>query len=116
PNAHAGYLNWEQFQGNQQRLAENATQYRCPGQRTPPREGPALLQGIILCGKCGSRMGVRYHQRRGQLYPDYECKLAANRYGHKPCQCIPGWGIDRAISGLLLDTVKPLNLEVALTV
>jgi len=116
PNAHAGYISWEQYQENQKRLEENATQYRCQRQRTPPREGPALIQGIVICGKCGSRMRVEYHQRRGQLYPDYMCSLAASRYGHKRCQHIPGRDIDRAISELLLETVKPLSLEVAMAV
>ena len=116
PNAHAGYISWEQYQENQKRLEENATQYRCQRQRTPPREGPALIQGIVICGKCGSRMRVQYHQRRGQLYPDYMCSLAASRYGHKVCQQIPGRDIDRAISELLLETVKPLSLEVAMAV
>ena len=116
PNAHAGYISWEQYQENQKRLEENATQYRCQRQRTPPREGPALIQGIVICGKCGSRMRVQYHQRRGQLYPDYMCSLAASRYGHKQCQQIPGRDIDRAISELLLETVKPLSLEVAMAV
>ena len=46
PNAHAGYISWEEYQENQKRLEDNATQYRCQRQRTPPREGPALLQGI----------------------------------------------------------------------
>src|SRR5258708_9022398 len=116
PNAHAGYITWEQFQENQKRLEQNTNQYRCQRQRTPPREGPALIQGIVLCGKCGSRMRVQYHQRRGQLYPDYICNLVASRYGQKHCQQISGRGIDRAISELLLQTVKPFNLEVALAV
>lgn len=109
PNAHAGYIDWEEFQENQKRLEQNTNQYRCQRQRTPPREGPALIQGIVLCAKCGSRMRVQYHQRRGQLYPDYICNLVASRYGQKQCQLIPGRGIDRAISELLLETVKPFN-------
>jgi DNA invertase Pin-like site-specific DNA recombinase len=116
PNAHAGYISWEEYRENQKRLQENATQYRCQRQRTPPREGPALIQGIVICGKCGGRMRVQYHERRGQLYPDYMCNLAASRYGQKQCQRIAGRGIDKAISQLLLETVKPLNLEVALAV
>ena len=65
PNAHAGYISWEEYQENQKKLQENATQYRCQRQRTPPREGPALLQGLAICGKCGRRMHVGYHKRRG---------------------------------------------------
>jgi DNA invertase Pin-like site-specific DNA recombinase len=65
PNAHAGYITWDDYQQNQKKLQENATQGRCPRQGTPPREGPALLQGLALCGKCGRRMQVQYHERRG---------------------------------------------------
>jgi DNA invertase Pin-like site-specific DNA recombinase len=88
PNAHASYIDWEQFQENQKRLEQNTNQYRCQRLRTPPREGFALIQGIVLCGKCGSRMRVQYHQRRGQLYPDYICNLVASRHGQKHCQQI----------------------------
>ena len=116
PNAHAGYISWEEYQENQKKLQENATQYRCQRQRTPPREGPALLQGLAICGKCGRRMQVQYHERRGHLYPDYVCGANATRYGKKQCQHIPGHNIDRAMSQLLLETVNPLNLEVALAV
>src|ERR1019366_825891 len=61
PNAHAGYISWEECQQNQKVLQDNATQYRCQRQRTPPREGPSLIQGLIICGKCGRRMQVQYH-------------------------------------------------------
>jgi DNA invertase Pin-like site-specific DNA recombinase len=116
PNAHAGYIRWEEYQENQKKLRENATQYRCQRQRTPPREGPALLQGLAICGRCGRRMQVQYHKRRGHLYPDYVCGATASRYGEKQCHRTPGRDIDRAISKLLLETVNPLNLEVALAV
>jgi DNA invertase Pin-like site-specific DNA recombinase len=116
PNAHAGYISWEEYQENQKRLRDNATQYHCQRQRTPPREGPALLQGLAICGKCGHRMFVSYHKRRGHLYPDYTCNSGAQRYGEKRCQRIPGRDLDRAIGELLVATVNPLNLEVALAV
>lgn len=116
PGAHAGYISWEEHQENQKKLQENSTQYRSQRQRTPPREGPALLQGLALCGRCGRRMQVQYHERRGHLYPDYICGAAASRYGQKQCQRISGRDLDRAISQLLLETVNPLNLEVALAI
>jgi len=116
PNAHAGYISWEQYQENQNKLHENATQYRCQHQRTPPREGPALLQGLAICGRCGRRMNVAYHQRRGYLYPDYICGQGACRYGEKQCLRIPGHDLDRALGNLLLATVSPLNLQVALDI
>ena len=116
PNAHAGYINWEEFQKNQKKLQDNATQYRCQRQRTPPREGPALIQGMVICGKCGRPMQVQYHERRGHLYPDYVCGAAAARQGLSQCQRVPGRNIDKAVSDLLLETVTPLSLDVALAV
>ena len=42
--------------------------------KSPPREGPALLQGLVVCGICGSRMTVRYHARQEHLVPEYVCQ------------------------------------------
>ena len=61
-------------------------------------------------------MSVRYHQRRDMLVPDYQCVDENIQRHAPPCQTIPGHSIDEAISQLLLDTVTPLALEVALTV
>lgn len=116
PNAHAGYISWEEYQENQKKLQQNSTQYRSQRQCTPPREGPALLQGLAICGRCGRRMQVQYHERRGHLYPDYVCGATASRYGQKQCQRISGRNLDRTVGELLLETVNPLNLEVALAI
>lgn len=74
PGAHTGYLSWEDYQQNQKRLHESAKAIGGDRRRSPAREGPALLQGLILCGRCGQRMTVRYHVRRGRRCPDYVCQ------------------------------------------
>src|SRR5207247_234041 len=58
-NAHPGYISWEQFLCNQQRLDDNRT--KAEDRRGAVRAGNALLQGIVLCGRCGRRMSVRYY-------------------------------------------------------
>jgi len=116
PNAHAGYISWEEFQANQKKLQDNATAYRCERERVPAREGPALIQGLVICGKCGRRMHVEYHQQGGQLCPDYVCGASANRPGIQQCQHVVGRTVDQAISDLLLETVTPLSVEVALAI
>ena len=63
-NAHPGYISWEQYEENLQRLRENAHANGQDRRKSPPREGPALLQGLVVCGVCGSRMTVRYHARQ----------------------------------------------------
>jgi hypothetical protein len=61
-------------------------------------------------------MTVRYHQRRGALVTDYQCPGESIQGGGPRCQTIPGRSVDAAIGELLLETVTPLALEVALTV
>ncbi len=116
PNAHAGYITWEEFEENQRRLRENAQAIGGDRRRSPPREGPALLQGIVLCGRCGDRMTVRYHQRQGTLWPTYVCQRRGIARAQPICQSAPGRGLDDAIGRVLIDTVTPLTLEMALTV
>ncbi len=116
PDTHPGYLSWEQFEQNLRTLAENARAHGQDRTAGPAREGPALLQGLVICGRCGNRMSVQYHHRRGVLVPDYRCiRETIQRHGPQ-CQTIPGRRVDDTISRLLLETVTPLALEVALTV
>jgi DNA invertase Pin-like site-specific DNA recombinase len=106
-DAHVGYITWEQYERNQAQLAMNSQAY-APKRFAPPREGPALLQGLVLCGRCGERMTVRYHQRGGRrIVPDYVCQRAGIAHARPPCQRIPGAALDRAVSDLLLRMVTP---------
>jgi len=116
PGAHPGYMSWEQFEDNQKRLHENAQAYSTERKKSPAREGPALLQGIVLCGRCGGRMTVRYHRIRDHLVPDYVCQRQGIERAEPICQSVPGAGLERAIGDLLIETVTPLTLEVALAV
>ncbi len=66
PGAHPGYLTWDEYDENLRRLRANAQTYGAERRAGPPREGPALLQGLVLCGRCGERMTVRYHSPLSQ--------------------------------------------------
>ena len=116
PNAHPGYITWEEFEDNQRRLRENAQAHGGDRRQSPPREGPALLQGLVVCGRCGDRMTVRYHRRHGGLWPTYVCQRQGIAHGEPICQSVPGRGLDVAIGRVLVETVTPLTLEMALTV
>ena len=117
PNAHPGYISLEQFEENERRLQEGSQAHGIDRRKSPPREGPALIQGIILCGICGKRMTVRYYSRGGRLFPEYQCiRAMVNECLPKPCQSIPGAAIDECISELLVETVSPLAVQVALSV
>lgn len=116
PGIHGGYITWEEFETNQKRLAENASGFGKARKAGPAREGPALLQGRVICGVCGERMGVRYSIAYRQVAPNYVCQEASVRRGEKICQSVPGSAVDRAISDLLLELMQPMTLEVALAV
>ncbi len=116
PGAHEGYISWDEYELNQRRLGENALTRGEDRFHTPPREGPALLQGIAVCGRCGERMGVRYHQRSGRLVPDYVCRRRTIQRGVSPCQLVPGGAVDAAIGEVLVAMVTPKSLELALAV
>lgn len=116
PGAHAGYLSWDEYEQNQKRLHESAQAIGSDRRRGPPREGPALLQGLVLCGRCGDRMTVRYHSRNGHLCPEYVCQREAIEHAQPICQRIPGVGIDQAVGELLVEAVNPVALEVTLAV
>ena len=114
--AHAGYLDWDEYERNQRRLQDNCQAYGADRRKSPPREGPALLQGLLICGCCGKRMTVRYHSRRGQLQPDYLCQREGIEHAEPICQHIPGASIDETVGNILLEALTPVTLEVALFV
>jgi len=116
PNAHVGYITWEEFERNQEILHRNAGGFANGRRGSVPREGAALLQGRVICGHCGARMRVRYQQVQGALSPYYQCTEASVRQAGKLCQSIRGSHIDEAIGALLLQTVAPTALNVALAV
>lgn len=116
PNAHVGYITWEEFERNQVMLHRNAGGFANSGRGSVPREGAALLQGRVICGHCGARMRVRYQRVNNTLAPYYQCTEASVRQAGKLCQSIRGSHIDEAIGALLLQTVAPAALNVALAV
>ncbi|HYM00889.1 MAG TPA: recombinase family protein, partial [Blastocatellia bacterium] len=116
PEAHVGYISWDEYRDNQRRLLESAQARGKERRKSPPREGPALLQGLVVCGVCGMRMTVRYHFRRGALEPEYLCQRDGIEQARSICQRIPGSAVDKVVGEMLVNAVTPLALEVALAV
>lgn len=113
---HEGFLSWAEYEENQRRIAENARATGNEHRRYPPREGPALLQGLLLCGICGASMTVRYHTRIGVVIPLYVCVGRGNKEREKNCQSIAGGGIDDAVAPLVFDALSPVALEISLAI
>lgn len=114
-DAHPGYVSWEQFQRNQQRLDDNRTfRPEDAERRGAVREGAALLQGIVLCGRCGRRMAVRYVTVAGSRRPIYTCDEVHAHLAGPTCQSVRGDGVDAAVAASFLEAIEPAELAVSL--
>jgi len=110
-DAHPGYISWAQFRANLQQLDDNRT-FRAEEHRGAVREGAALLQGIVLCGRCGRRMSVRYHHDAHT--PWYECNQLHKQQAGPYCQTLRGDAIDAAVAENFLAAIEPAQLEISL--
>ncbi len=115
PNAHPGYITWEQFQQNLKTLETNGRGYEV-ARASPPREGTALLQGRAVCGCCGRYLRVRYAARRERLEAWYVCDRAYGSRGEPNCQSIAGGPVDEAVGELISANMMPAAVELALEV
>jgi len=115
-DAHEGYISWAEFERNEKRIATTAKAFGQDRRHGPPREGPALLQGLVVCGVCGERMSPHYRKRKGELLPTYSCSSSyVNRAGEL-CQQLHGEAIDTAVGALLVERMTPLAIELSLAV
>lgn len=112
PSAHPGYIGWEEFMANQQRLEDNRNDYEA-GHRGAARKGAALLQGIAICGRCGRRMTLRYSGPRAD-YPIYCCRADRDQTAEGLCQEVRALAIDDLVSRALLEALAPDNIEIAI--
>jgi DNA invertase Pin-like site-specific DNA recombinase len=104
---HPAYVSWETFLANEQRLTTNYTR---SGAR-PPREGTALLQGIVLCGSCGRPMVVGYPSGKAT----YDCCHSRSNHTKTPgCRGVMAATIDAAVAQRVLVVVTPQEITLAL--
>jgi len=106
---HPAYVSWERYLLNRAALRDNATQFK--PSRGAPRRGGGLLQGIVVCGRCGCRMRMHY----GDTSAAYACVTRHQRYGEPLCQSLTMAHVDHAISEAFLAVIQPAQIEAALT-
>lgn len=115
-NAHEAYISWPEYLSNCERLRRNcpiSLSDGCPG---TPREGFALLQGLVICGKCGRRMSPRYHGTGG-CRAAYECTQARKQDGSVgACWSVAGAAIDTAVAAHVLSAFTDEQLDISLAV
>jgi DNA invertase Pin-like site-specific DNA recombinase len=77
-DAHPAYITWEEYLMNEKRFSENCARHKNNTSRGAVREGRALLQGMLLCGRCGGRLNVHYRGNGGRSAA-YVCLDGQNR-------------------------------------
>jgi DNA invertase Pin-like site-specific DNA recombinase len=111
---HEGYISWEEFEKNAERLEKNRTNGEETVLSGPAREGLALLQGLLLCGSCGRSLTVRY-LGNGGIYPTYLCnRLLREGLATNYCMSFRCDLLDAVLSQEVLKALQPAELELAL--
>jgi DNA invertase Pin-like site-specific DNA recombinase len=108
PDIYPAYISYDQYVLNRQLLRNNLYNFDQKGHGAP-REGRGLLQGLLVCGRCGRRMTPNYGR-----YRTYVCRREQVTYGTSQCQAFPQVYLDQAVSAIFLDAVQPARLETML--
>ena len=107
---HPGYISWETYEANTARLRGN---WRRPRELAggAVREGRALLQGLLRCGRCGRIMQTAYSGTTGDC-PRYLCARAKQLYAaERGCCSIGGGRLEKTILAELFAVLEPAALE-----
>ncbi|HVT87737.1 MAG TPA: recombinase family protein [Tepidisphaeraceae bacterium] len=113
-NHHPAYIDWPTFLENQAMLRKNQTVSGSTPLPGPVREGRGLLQGLLLCARCGRRLGVRYHGDGGARCR-YLCgRLLSEGLSSRTCMSLSADPLDQAVSLRAIEAMQPMHIEIAL--
>ena len=108
---HVGYISWEEFLHIQQLLEAN--RHRPQGEvGGAAKRGPALLSGLLRCGRCGRKLYVAYSGTTGRV-PRYICHGGRVTRGSASCLTVGGLRVDRAVEAAVLDAIQPAGVTAA---
>jgi DNA invertase Pin-like site-specific DNA recombinase len=111
PDHHPGFISFERYLANQERPRVNWRPPRGEGGGAA-REGRALLQGLVRCGRCGRMMQVGYSGP--SLVPRYACSRGSQLYGGERCQSVGGRRIEQVVLDALFEALRPAAIEATL--
>ncbi|HLH71910.1 MAG TPA: recombinase family protein [Chloroflexota bacterium] len=110
PQVYPPYIDETRYATNRELLRANMYNFS----KTHPgaaREGPGVLTGLIVCGRCGRRMTPSY----GGDHQVYHCRLAKLTYAAPACQSFSMRYLDAAIRDQFFAAIQPARLETILT-
>lgn len=100
------YISWEIYERIQAQLVDNYAEYDRNQTRGVPRNGTALLHGLVYCGECGHKMVVQY---KGATR--YICNFLRQQYGVPVCQYIPADAIDAHVVNAFFAALSSVELD-----
>jgi DNA invertase Pin-like site-specific DNA recombinase len=110
PDHHPGFVSWDRYIQIQDELRANARPARGADGTGAVREGTALLQGRIRCGKCGRMMRTGYSGTKGNC-PRYLCAHAKTLYGTaSTCQSLGGRRLEQQVCDQVFAMLAPASL------
>ena len=113
PNHHDAYIGLDVFEANQQRLRTNWRARRGDAGGAV-REGSALLQGLLRCGRCGRKMQITYTGAGGNV-SRYACLQAMRmQASERECQGLGGFRLEERIVEAFLAALAPASVDATL--
>lgn len=104
-----GYITWDRYLQNRQILTSNL---QGKGERsTVPREGGAILQGLLQCATCGQPLLVSYSPE-GAIY--YYCARSRKKSEIKACKIARGDWLDKKVSEIITDILNDEEISLAI--
>ena len=100
------YISWATFEKIEAMLRDNYAEYDRNKTRGVPREGAALLHGMVYCGACGHKMVVQY--KGGARYM---CNYLRQQHGVPVCQVIPAAPVDAEAVAAFFKALTPAELD-----
>jgi DNA invertase Pin-like site-specific DNA recombinase len=108
---HPGYISWEEYLENQQRLETNVAMYEGESSGAV-KLGAALLSGLLRCGRCGRKLQVVYSGTSGRV-PRYVCRGDRGDRESSRCLTVGSLRLDRAVAQSVLAAIQPAGIEAA---
>jgi DNA invertase Pin-like site-specific DNA recombinase len=109
---HAGYIPWAEYLENRQIMARNVAQREAESSGAVKR-GPALLSGLLRCGRCGRKLHVGYSGSDGNV-GRYLCQGRREERGSGSCFSMGRLKVDQMVVEQMLAAIAPAGIEAAL--
>lgn len=109
PDVYPAYISWQQYLSNQERIQQNGLHFTEVRQKAQgiAREGLGLLQGLVVCGRCGHHMQTVYKHT-----PRYVCRgLARTIQINSDCNSVRAPVVDQLVVQAFFDVIQPARLD-----